>query len=310
MLKKWSKKKVGLHQLAMMNSFGWMLERPLSSVMTVIVIAIVLALPGSFWIISTNLKHIANDWNQSGHISLYLNANLSQDKLNSALAEVSLVPGVGKASLISSEEGMALMQLQEGMHDIMRYLPDNPLPAVIDVTPSKDVNTPKEMARLYKKLDALPSVLEAQMDMDWLTKLHSLILFVRSIGNTLLVILGIAVMVIIGNTLRLTIQSHKEEVEVLKLVGATDSFIMRPFLYAGLAYAVLGGLIAVVIVNLFTLKISHGVNTLAKIYDMHFPVNGLNIIQVLIILGFAAILGLVGAMLSIKRQLAHIEPYH
>ena len=300
----------GYHKQALIDCFKWMIERPVSSLMTIFVIAIALALPGSFWVISDNLKGVTSHWEQSGHISLYITPGLAKAKLAKILSDVKATSGVGKATLISPDEGLKVLQGQEGMQDIMRYLPANPLPAVIDVLPAIQVNTPLEMEDLYTTLKALPAVDEAKMDMAWLERVHAIIEFVRKVGHTLLGILAIAVMIIVGNTLRLAIQSHYDEVAVLKLVGATDAYIIRPFLYAGMCYAILGAVLAIVIIQLLTWQVSVGANQIGQLYDMHYPFHGLLFGHCLIILMFAAILGWIGAMLSIKRQLMTIEPCH
>lgn len=278
--------------------------------MTVVVIAIALALPALFWVFSDNLTHLTADWQRSGHISLYLQPGLTDVEQKRILKAVQTTQGVGSATLKSSQAGLAELVEQEGMHDIMQYLPENPLPAVINVSPALTVDSPAKLDLLSRQLRSLSQIADAKVDMEWIGRLHAILGVVAKVANALLALLALAVLLIIGNTLRLAIQNRQEEIQILKLVGATDPFILRPFLYSGIWYGLAGALVAVFLVNIFILSLGLVVNQLAVVYQMHYPLSGLSIRQILLLVLFAIILGWLGARLSVKRQLASIEPYH
>ncbi|RUR18017.1 cell division protein FtsX [Legionella sp. km535] len=298
------------HAQAAAQSLNLLCRKPLGTMMTVVVIAIALALPALFWVFTDNLGNLTIGWQQGGHISLYLKPSLTQAEQMQLQEKVRSTEGVGQATLKSSEEGLSELTQQEGMHDIMRYLPENPLPSVIEIVPALVIDSPAKLDLLSRQLKALPGVEQVKLDMEWISRLHAILGFVANLANALMALLALAVVLIIGNTLRLAIRNRQEEIQILKLIGATDAFILRPFLYSGIWYGMAGAICAVFLVNIFILSLGIVVNQLAIAYQMHYPLAGLSIRQILILVLFAIILGWLGARLSVKRQLASIEPYN
>lgn len=298
------------HLQAATTSFNFLCRRPVATLTTVIVIAIALTLPALFWVFTDNLSQLTIDWQRGGHISLYLQSNSTPEEEKAILEKVRGTDGVGQATMKTRSEGLAELQQQEGMHDIMRYLPENPLPSVIEVTPSLAINNPLKIQQLFERLKVFPSIEQAKLDMEWITRLHAILSFVTKITHALMSLLALAVVLIVGNTLRLAIHNRREEIQVLKLIGATDSFITRPFLYSGIWYGMVGAIFAVLFVNIFMLSVAVAVQELAAVYHMHYPLLGLSVKQAYLIVFAAVVLGWLGARLSVKRQLAIIEPYH
>ena len=299
------------HLLAANNSFTYLCSKPLATTMTVIVIAIALTLPALFWVFTDNVDQLTRSWQRGGHLSLYLKSPpLSAAEETSFLEMLTKTPGVGEIALKSAAEGLAELQKQEGMKDIMRYLPENPLPAVVEVTPASDINTPLQMEQLYERLKAYPQVEQVKMDLQWITRLHVFLGFVSKTAHALMALLASAVMLVIGNTLRLAIHNRHEEIQVLKLIGATDPFIARPFLYSGIWYSLAGAILAVFFVNIFMLSLGLAIRELASAYQMNYPISGLSVKQAYLLLLISTILGWLGARISIKGQLASIEPYN
>lgn len=298
------------HLQAATQSLNLLCRKPLATMMTVVVIAIALALPALFWVFTDNISQLTKNWQRGGHISLYLKPMTTETEQLVALKKVRETPGVGEAFLKTSAKGLEELTQQEGMHDIMRYLPENPLPPVVEVVPGLDVDSPAKLDLLSRQLQVLPQVEQAKMDMDWISRLHAVLGFADNAAKTLMALLASAVVLIIGNTLRLTIHNRQEEIQILKLIGATDSFILRPFLYSGAWYGMAGAVLAVLLVNIFILSLGIAVNKLTVVYQMHYSLNGLSIRQILLLTLFAIILGWLGARLFVKRQLASIEPYN
>jgi cell division transport system permease protein len=297
------------HIQAALHSFNLLSRKPLATLMTVIVIAIALALPALFWVFTDNMSQLTANWKRSGHISLYLQPSLSGVEEKKVVQNIRDTVGVGHISIKSAQQGLAELTMQEGMQDIMHYLPENPLPAVIEVIPTLDIDSPAKLDLLSRQLRSISKVEDAKIDMEWIGRLHTLLGFANKLSNALLVLLALAVVLIIGNTLRLAIHNRQEEIQILKLIGATDPFIMRPFLYSGILYGLVGALVAVFLVNIFILSLGMVMNQLAVVYQMHYPLTSLSIRQILLLVFFAIILGWLGACLSVKRQLAAIEPY-
>ena len=296
------------HVQAALMSFNSLCRTPVATMMTVLVIALTLALPTIFWVIADNIQQLTMSWQRGGHISLYLKSPLTSENETTILLRVRGTIGVGHATLKSATEGLAELQQQEGMQDIMRYLPENPLPAVIDVIPAPEVNNADKLQQLYLQLKSYPQVEQAKLDMLWVNRLQAILGFISTLAHGLMLLLALAVVLIISNTLRLTIHSRYEEIQVLKLIGAKDSFIVRPFLYAGIWYGLAGAIFAVLLVNIFILSLTLVANQLFAVYQMHYSLLGLSTEQVILLLLSAIILGLLGAHASVKRQLAAIEP--
>ena len=296
------------HQRAASSSLSALCRQPLATGMTVIVIAVTLTLPALLWIFTDNMAELTSSWKRGGHISLYLDMHASENDYAPLLARVQKTDGVGEAVLKTPAEGILELQRQEGMQDLMLNLPDNPLPAVIDVIPSLSITTPVQLEGLYGRLKSLPGIDDARLDMQWMSRLYALLDVMERMTQGLMVLLALAVVFIICNTLRLVIHKRHEEVRVLKLIGASDHYIVRPFLYSGLWYGFASAVLAVGFVSLFMLSLKFVLNQLVEAYQMHFPVLGLSIGQSLALILMASLLGWFGARISVKRQLAAIEP--
>lgn len=298
------------HALAATNSFNALCRRPLATMMTIIVIAIALALPALFWIFTDNVSQLTANWQRGGHISLYLKSSLSPKATETVLVQVQAEKGVAQAILKTAADGLNELQKQEGMQDIMRYLPENPLPAVIEVIPELAMNTPLQINQLFERLKNFPQVEQAKLDMQWINRLNAVLGFASKSAHALMILLASAVALIVGNTLRLAIHNRHEEIQVLKLIGAADAYIMRPFLYSGIWYGLIGAVFAVLFVNIFMLSIAVATQELAATYHMQYPLTGLSVKQAYTMVLVAIVLGWIGAILSVKRQLASIEPYN
>lgn len=296
------------HVQAALSSFNALCRKPFATIMTVLVIAITLVLPALFWVMSDNMQQLTKSWERGGHISLYLKSSLPSSEEIRLLSRVRSTSGVAHATLKSAAEGLAELQQQEGMQDVMRYLSENPLPAAIDVVPALDVNSPEKLQQLYLQLKSYPQVEQAKLDMEWVKRLQAILGFVAKFAQGLMILLACAVVLVISNTLRLAIHNRHEEIQVLKLIGAKDSFIVRPFLYAGIWYGLAGAIFAVLLVNIFMLSLTLVANQLAAVYQMHYSLVGLSTYQMFLLVLSAIILGWLGARVSVKRQLSAIEP--
>lgn len=298
------------HMQAATHSFNTLYQRPLATLMTIMVIAVTLTLPALFWIFTDNLGQLTTNWQRGGHISLYLKSSVTSAEEIALVNTIRSTDGVGLVLLKTRADNLLELRQQEGMHDIMRYLPDNPLPAVVDVQPIDTLNSPSKIQVLYQRLHKLPEVDEAKLDMEWITRLHAIASFVTKIAHVLMGLLALAVVLIVANTLRLAIYHRHEEIQVLKLIGATDSFILRPFLYLGLWYGMAGAIVAIIFVNIFMMSISSAVQELSHVYHIDYLLPSLTVKQAYLIVFSAILLGWLGARLSVKKQLTSIEPYN
>lgn len=291
--------RMSYHRQASLNSLNILRRKPLATLMTTVVIAITLTLPTLFWVLTDNVHQLTLDWQRGGHIALYLDASSTFAEEQALLSRVRETPGVGDAVYISSEEGLIQLQRQEGMQDIMSYLPENPLPAVIDVIPTSDVKRSDKLGELYQSLKSYPHVEQAKYDVQWVNKLYTFLDVAAKISQGLMILLALAVVLIIGNTLRLAIYNRQEEIKVLTLIGASKGYVIRPFLYLGIFYSVAGALLAIGFVHIIILSLSLLADQVAAVYQMNVALMGLTFRQALFVLLSAIILGWFGARISV-----------
>ena len=291
--------RLAYHVQAGKSSLRLLKSKPLTTLMTVVVIAITLTMPTLFWVFTDNVQQLGGDWQRGGHISLYLDSSVSADE-SAVLERVRATPGVGEASLRTPADGLAELQQQDGMQDLMQYLPENPLPAVIDVVPSPNVNTAEKSGELYQVLKAYPHVEQARFDLKWVSRVYALLAIAAKIAQGTMILLASAVILIIGNTLRMAIHNRHAEIQVLTFIGAGNAYIIRPFLYLGIFYGLAGALMAVVLVDIITLSLASMINQLSETYEMHYAFAGLSFGEALLLLLSAMTLGWLGARLSVS----------
>ncbi len=302
------KARSAFHAQALKNSWILFVDKPWSSLLTTLVIAVTLTLPALFWIVANNLQILTKDWQQSNHINLYLTTSISPADEHVLLEKIQSTEGVERAELKSAADGLAELQQQEGMRDIMQFLPENPLPSVIEVFPETSVDTSEKLKQLQQALKSYAQVEQVNMDMEWMNRLYSVINFIKHFAHGLMFLLALAVILIVSNTLRPAIQQRHEEIQVLKLIGASDSYIIRPFLYFGIWYGITGALLAIITVCLFVQRLSSQINQFIQAYNMQYTFLSLSFMQSLVFVGIAISLGWLGARISVKNQLAPIEP--
>lgn len=288
------------HLKAFHHSVRFLREKPWTNFITILVIGVTLTLPAVCWVLADNLQQISIDWQRGSHISLYLQTALPANEEASLLEQVRDTAGVANAKLISASEGLEQLQRQEGMHDLMQYLPSNPLPAVIDIIPTLDENTALKLEQLYQTLKSYPHVEQAKLDMQWINQLYRMFDFIAQLAHILIILLASAVVLIIGNTLRLIIQNRQEEIVVLQLIGAHRSFIARPFLYLGICYGLAGGVLAILFIHIIILRASSLVHQLIANYQVQYQVLGLSLQQTMLLILFSIALGWLAARLSVQ----------
>ncbi len=294
------------HQAVAVDSLDRLLKEPGSSLLTWAVIGIALSLPLCLLLVLLNFRQFSSGLDEAGNISLYMNLGLDDQALASVTDNVNTLASVAATRLISASQALGEFETLSGFGDILEDLDENPLPAVIEVTPvSQD---PDSIRLLARELESFSGVDTVQVDLEWVRRLDSMLDLAQRFTLGLALLLCLGVVLAVGNTVRLAIENRRDEILVVKLVGGTDAYVSRPFLYTGLWFGVGGGLIALVLVLLTLLLLSGPVGRLVTLYDSDFSLVGLSISEVLLILVVAGGLGLAGAWLSVLRHLRQIEP--
>lgn len=294
------------HLQVLMSCFGQLARAPVGHLITVLVIAIALSLPAGLQVLRDNLERLAAGWQDEARISLFLSRSLNEAATQSLAEELRRRAGVARVDYISAQRGLEEFRAYSGFEAVLDLLNENPLPPVLVVHP-KD-SSPAGSERLFSSLKDLPGVAEAQLDLEWLQRLHGILALVERGGQVIAAILGLAVLMIVGNTVRVGIQQRRDEIVVSKLVGATDAFIRRPFLYLGMLQGLLGGFVAWGLVMISLALLADPVEQLAALYQSAFTLVGLGFQGSLVLLGAGAALGWLGAFLTVGYYLRDVEP--
>ncbi|MFC1751157.1 permease-like cell division protein FtsX, partial [Pseudomonadota bacterium] len=215
---------------------------------------------------------------------------------------------ISAVDYITAEEALDDFRQNSGLGDALGLLDQNPLPGVLVVYPTLSQRTPALAQDLLEKLRALPEVDMAQLDMEWIQRLHTIIAFADRAIAVLGGALALAVLFVIGNTIRMAIQNRRDEIEVTKLIGGSDAFVRRPFLYNGMWFGLFGGILAWLLVNILLILLDDPVQSLAALYDSDFRLGLVGVETTFLLLFSGPFLGLVGAWLVAGRHLKAIEP--
>lgn len=296
------------HARVFISSLGELTRRPIASMMTVTVIAIALALPSGMYLFLHNVNQISADWDSSAQMSLFIKNNVSKQKVERLANRLNLRNDIESTKIITPEEALEDFIRISGFGDALNSLDKNPLPSVIVIQPIVDNQNPLQVSQLLDDMKKLREVDIAQLDLDWVKRLYTMLEIANRAVWVISVLLGIAVLLTVGNTIRLDIQNRKEEIIVIKLIGATNAFIRRPFLYTGLWYGLVGSLLALILTNIALSLISTPIQKLASLYNSNFELIGLSLENSLILIITSCILSLGGSWLAVGRQLSKIEP--
>lgn len=295
------------HVRALSATLAQLRRRPFGTLLTAFVIGITLALPAGLHTLLRNLDSLGGPAEASLRASLFLKDGVDAEAGQQLASKLARRAGVSDARYISREQALAEFRARSGFGEALDILKDNPLPAVIVVTP--DRRQPAAAAdALMKELAGLPEVETAKLDRQWLQRLYAILALIQR--GVLLVagLLALAVLVVIGNTVRLDIASRREEIVVLKLIGAPNAFIRRPFLYTGLWYGLGGALLACLLVLVAGLALAGPARELAGLYGDSLDLHGLSGEAVLWVFLAGGLLGWSGAFWTVSRHLDDIEP--
>ena len=296
------------HAQMSLSSLGRLTRSPVSTLMTAMVIGIALALPSGLHLLVDNVRVLSSSWEGNASVSLFLSDGITDEQAAAVRRQIDRRPDVAETRLIDRTQALDEFRRLSGFGEAVDLLDENPLPAVVLVRPAPSVQGATAFEALADELQAYREIALAQVDLQWVERLGAITgTFERGV-LILAVLLGAAVLLIVGNTIRLEIQNRISEIEIVKLVGGTDAFIRRPFLYEGLWYGLLGALIALALVLVALFLLDGPVQRLVGLYNAQFSLALLDTWSLFgVALGGPA-LGLAGAWLAVGRHLAQIRP--
>jgi len=302
------------HAQTFVASLGRLARAPFGTALTVGVIGVALALPASLGLVAVNARALAGGWSDALDLTLYLKPSLAQHDAEQLREQVAARPDVAAARLISAADGLAEFRRWSGLGAALDALKDNPLPASIVVEPrlaARSLAEPRDASaveRLAEALRALPGVDQVQLDTAWVRRFTAILDGLERTGVLLGLALAVAVLLVVGNTIRLDIDARRPEIEVTKLVGGSDGFVRRPFLYSGFWYGLGGGLVALALLEGLLFGLAGPVGRIAGAYGSAFALRGPSLTAALALVGLGAALGWLGAFVSATRHLRAIEP--
>jgi cell division transport system permease protein len=297
-----------IHAHALFSSLGRLVASRFSSAMTIVVLAIAISLATGFYILVANLQQLAGNLEASNQISLFLKDDISEVRINKFVSSIRQNPDIQDVKLITREQALAEFQAYSGFGEAIKALEKNPLPVVLQVLPKKILENEWALKALLDDFSHSAEVDFAQMDMQWVKRLKSIMEVARCGVFLLSLLLGAGVLFITANTIRLELHNRRDEVIIAKLVGATNGFIHRPFLYSGFWIGFFSGVTAWFIVTLIMLILRQPVETLSGLYGGAFHVLFLGFTETLALLLISSVLGVVGSWIVLHFQLQQLKP--
>ena len=296
------------HAQSLIGSLGRLARTPFATSLTLLVIGLALALPLALSLFVANAVAATGGFTAAIEVSVYFKPEVPLLRVQQLAKSLGARPGVAAVQVIGAEAALAEFRQYSGFGQALQALGSNPLPNVLRVRPSAAAASPAELEALRRAVSAWPEVDLVQVDSDWVRRLNAILDLLRHVLGLTALLLGVAVLAVIGNTIRLEIQGRRTEIEVVRLVGGSSGFVRRPFLYTGMLYGLGGALLAWALVEGAVLALRGPVAALAQLYGSGFTLTGVDAAQVGIVVGAGIGLGWLGAWLAAARHLRGIEP--
>jgi cell division transport system permease protein len=296
------------HAQTLVGSLGRIVKQPIASFLTMGVIALAMALPLFLNLILTNARTAAGNWNDAFDLSVYLDKKSGAGRAASLAKQLRQRDDVATVQIITAEQAMAEFRDNSGFGKALDALTDNPLPDTLVVTPTLARSTPQGTDLLRAAIAGMPDVQSVQLDTEWVKRLQAILDILRRVVTITGALLGAGIVLVVGNTIRLDILNRRAEIEVMKLVGASDGFARRPFLYGGVWYGLGGGSMALILVAIAVAALAKPVDALAALYGSQFHLEGLRLPTAASVLALAVGLSWVGSWLAATRHIRSIDP--
>ena len=296
------------HVQTFVGSLGRLWQHPFSTLLTVLVIGIALALPACLHVLVQNVRAASGGWSNALDISVYMKPAATLEQAQQAAERVRKRRDVEDVKLVEADDALEEFRRGSGFGEALDALKDNPLPHALVVRPAAEFREPTQVVSLTTELRAIEGVDIVQLDTAWVSRFNAILDVVRRIVLLAAGLFALGILVIVGNTIRLDIENRRDEIEVTKLVGGSDAFVRRPFLYSGVWYGLGGALIAWLIVSIVIYVLGAPVQRIAGLYGSTFELNGLRLEGTGVLLVGGVVLGWLGSFIAATRELRGIEP--
>ncbi|HGJ5882349.1 permease-like cell division protein FtsX [Arsenophonus sp.] len=293
---------------AWLNTLADMLRQPLATLLTVAVIAISITLPSLCYIVWKNVSQAAQKWYPAPQLTIYLDKSLDEKGAEQTVAGLKQLDGVKSVNYLSREEAMIEFRNWSGFGTALDLLEENPLPAVAIITLKIDFQNSQSLINLRNKVGQLAGIEDVRMDDSWFTRLAALTGLIGQIAMVIYILMVMAVFLVIGNSIRLNIFARRDTINVMKLIGATDGFIMRPFLNSGIILGFFGALLSLILSALLVWQLTGIVTQVAGVFGTTFHIQGFLWDEMLLVILIAAMIGWLAAWLATAQHLRRFTP--
>ena len=283
-------------------------SKPFATFLTIMVIAISLTLPSVCYMVYKNVNQAATQYYPSPQITVYLDKALDDDAAQRVVGQLQAEPGVEKVNYLSREEALGEFRNWSGFVGALDMLEENPLPAVAVIVPKLDFQGTEALNTLRDRVTRVQGVDEVRMDDSWFARLSALTGLVGRVAAMIGVLMVAAVFLVIGNSVRLSIFARRDTINVQKLIGATDGFILRPFLYGGALLGFSGAFLSLILSEILVMRLSSAVTDVARVFGTSFDLNGLSFDECLLLLLVCSMIGWLAAWLATVQHLRHFTP--
>jgi cell division transport system permease protein len=292
------------HRAAIAGTLQQLARQPLAHALTVAVLAVTLSLPIGLYVFIANVERLTEEWDTAEtRMSVFLKTSIDDAQAQRLAAAVSGTAGIANVRVITRSEALDEYRAYSGFNDAIAAIGGNPLPAVLVVDPVDGADLQAIVARLR----AQPEVDTLKFDMEWVQRLQAMTALGQRAVRVVAGVLAVAVLLIAGNAIRVAVAQRREEIEVYKLVGATDAYIRRPFLYTGWLYGALAGLLACGIVTATLAGVRDPARHLAQLYQSAFELKGLSWASIVAVMIAAGLIGLIGAWWTAAHHIRRID---
>jgi cell division transport system permease protein len=296
------------HFQTLVGSLGRLWQQPFATLLTIVVIGIALALPACLHVLVQNVRSASGGWSSALDISVYMKPDASLEQAQRAAERIRQRRDVDAVTLIEADAALAEFRRNSGFGAALDALKDNPLPHALVVRPDAEFREAGRVQTLSEELRKIEGVEIVQLDTEWVSRFNAILDVVRRGVFLAAGLFALGILVIVGNTIRLDIENRRGEIEVTKLVGGSDAFVRRPFLYNGVWYGLTGGITAGIIVAIVVAVLSDPVQRIAGLYGSQFELQGVGLVGWAALLLGGALLGWLGSFIVATRELREIEP--
>lgn len=296
------------HLQVLFATLGDLRRTPLVSINTILLIGLSLSLPALLYIAVKSGQQLNQNWQGQQQISVFLEAGISADEAKLIFEELGLHPQIQLAEFINPEQAMEEFKALSGLGIELEFLDENPLPASIVILPVEADQSSASLVALRDQLLKIDGIEDIRMDLEWTDRFNALLNWFERSAQLLCVILGLALTLVVANSIKLLIMNRRQEIEITKLVGGSNRFVRRPFLYFGAWYGFLGGLFAVIFLLIASQFMQSASEALARLYQKDSLVHQLSVLECATLVMISVFLGWLSARVSVAQHLNKIRP--